>query len=411
MPTKCYVRTRMKTVLLSTLAATASGASVLGVLEGNPDYSTLATLAKAVPAVSTLLDSAAGPMTLFAPTNEAFAKLPDYLTSFLTDPKNTQQLTRVLQYHLVYGAANSCASLTDNEELTTSLPDHAKIHVRFEGSQKLVADGSDCELAPISKCDMAASNGVVHGIDEMLLPTATVCPDSLVWAAQRNGMIGYNRVRCNGMPLNVTKLLAMNQTKPVGLSVDAQYEETKYVMWSNDQNYQPYDSWISAKNVQTNDTQIIFPSKLYDPQGLVIDDVFPNPRLYFTEHLGNRVSRSALVPAPGSHLSRDPVITFNTSLYPADVKVDTKKGLVFVAVENGPNDPGCCGFIMAMNISDAPLVPNPTTHQLENVHILVDSLAHPYGMCIDQTNQHLFYIVGGEFSFLLCVVLSTYQRS
>jgi hypothetical protein len=293
--------------------------------------------------------------------------------------------------------------LTEGEELTTVLPDHAKLYVHVAGTQKFVGDGSNCEYAPISQCDIAASNGVVHGIDEMLLPTATVCPDSLIWAGQRDSLIGYNRVRCNGKALNITSLLAMNQTKPVGLSVDRQYEETKYVMWSNDQNYQPYDSWIAVKNVQDNTTQLIFPSKLYDPQGLVIDDVYPNPHVYFTEHLGNRVSRaSPLIPAPGDHLSRDPVIAFNTSLYPADVKVDMKEGLVFVAVENGPNDPGCCGFIMSMNISDAPIVPNPTTHQLENVRILKDGLAHPYGMCIDQTNQHLFYIVGGHGGYIGC---------
>ena len=378
----------MRSFLLALLASTASSASVLGVVEGNPSYSVLASLIKAVPAVAGVLDTAGASMTLFAPTDAAFAKLPDYLKSFLTAPKNAAALTRVLQYHLVFGSANSCASLTANEELTTALPDRAKIHVRVQGATKLLADASNCELAPISACDMAASNGVVHGIDEMLLPPATVCPDSIVWAAQRNGMIGYNRIRCNGTPLNVTSLLAMNQTKPVGLTADKVYEETEYILWSNDQNYQPYDSWISAKNVQDNSTTIIFPSKLYDPQGLHIDNVFPNPHLYFTEHLGNRVSRSApLVPAAGQHLSRDPVITFNASLFPADVKVDITQGLIFVAVENGPNDPGCCGFIMSMNVSDIPLVPNPTTRALENVHVLVDGLAHPYGMCIDQTNQ------------------------
>ena len=122
----------------------------------NSDFSTLVTAIKAAGLVDTL--SGTGPFTVFAPTNEAFAKLPKAtLDEVLADK---EKLTAILTYHVVSGKVMSgdVAAMT---EATT-----------VEGS-KITIDADDdimIDDATVTKADIECSNGVIHVIDTVLMP-------------------------------------------------------------------------------------------------------------------------------------------------------------------------------------------------------------------------------------------------
>ena len=105
-----------------------------------------------------------GPFTVFAPTDAAFAKLPEGTVQTLLQPENKEKLVQILTYHVVSGKVMSGAvSPTEAAELTT-----------VEGQSLTVAvkDGSVVvnDTAEVVKADVKASNGVIHAIDTVLLP-------------------------------------------------------------------------------------------------------------------------------------------------------------------------------------------------------------------------------------------------
>ena len=121
-------------------------------------FSTLLTAAKAAGLVETL--QGAGPFTIFAPTDEAFAALPaGTLDGLLADP---EALKRILLYHVVAGAVKAA----DVVGMTSA--------TSLEGSPIAVAvkDGTVYlnETAKVTATDVVASNGVIHVIDHVLLP-------------------------------------------------------------------------------------------------------------------------------------------------------------------------------------------------------------------------------------------------
>merc|ERR1712166_21898 len=135
-----------------------------------PDFSTLVTALKAGGLVDYL--SAEGPFTVFAPTNEAFAKLPAATLTHLLDPANVKELDALLEYHVVSGVAAVVKDLKDEELIKTVEGQDVSIRVNPYGPDEpavVINIGSTVVYA-----DIAASNGVIHGIDTVL--TIPPCP-------------------------------------------------------------------------------------------------------------------------------------------------------------------------------------------------------------------------------------------
>jgi uncharacterized surface protein with fasciclin (FAS1) repeats len=127
-----------------------------------PALSTLVAAVTAAELVETL--QGPGPFTVFAPTNEAFAALPDGTLETLLDPANIGQLQGILTYHVVPGAVMA-GDLTDGMVVQTVNGESITINVSEAG---VSINGS----ANVAMADIVTSNGIVHVIDSVLLPTA-----------------------------------------------------------------------------------------------------------------------------------------------------------------------------------------------------------------------------------------------
>ena len=122
-------------------------------------FTTLAKALKAADLVDTLKGQ--GPFTVFAPTDEAFAKLPAGTLNDLLKPENKQKLQRILTYHVVPGRVSS----TDVVKLRTAKAVSGDtIDITANGGTVRV------DSARVVKTDIAASNGVIHVIDTVIIP-------------------------------------------------------------------------------------------------------------------------------------------------------------------------------------------------------------------------------------------------
>ena len=134
---------------------------IVQIAAGNPDFSTLVTALKAADLVSVLEGD--GPFTVFAPTNEAFAKLPEGTVENLLKPENKDQLVAVLTYHVVAGevTANDAMKLSSAESVQGS-----DIKISTKDGAVMV------DNAQVVGADIDASNGVIHVIDNVILPAS-----------------------------------------------------------------------------------------------------------------------------------------------------------------------------------------------------------------------------------------------
>ena len=136
------------------------------------DHTTLVAAVKAAGLVDTL--EGAGPFTVFAPTNEAFAKLPAGTVDNLLKPENKATLTKVLTYHVVPGrlsAASLMKAVKDGEgqaKLKTVSGDW--LIVKQAGPGKLSVTDAKGDVAMVTIADVMQSNGVIHVLDTVLLP-------------------------------------------------------------------------------------------------------------------------------------------------------------------------------------------------------------------------------------------------
>lgn len=128
-----------------------------------PSLSTLVTAVTAAELVETL--QGPGPFTVFAPTNAAFDALPAGTLDTLLEPANQAQLQGVLTYHVVPGAILA-SDLTDGMEVETVNGQTITINVSAAGEVSI--NGSTA----VTMADITTSNGVVHVIDNVLLPEA-----------------------------------------------------------------------------------------------------------------------------------------------------------------------------------------------------------------------------------------------
>ncbi len=124
------------------------------------NFGTLLAAAKAAGLVDAL--KADGPLTVFAPTDEAFARLPKGTVEDLLKPENKARLTSILTYHVV-GARLGAAEVTKSTGALTL--QGQRLAFKVSGDQVTV-DG-----ATVTKADVAAKNGVIHVVDRVLLPT------------------------------------------------------------------------------------------------------------------------------------------------------------------------------------------------------------------------------------------------
>ena len=135
------------------------------------DHTTLVAAVKAAGLVDTL--SGAGPFTVFAPTNAAFAKLPAGTVDNLVKPENKSTLTQVLTYHVVPGriTAQQIAMMAAQHHGTATLKtvQGESLMFRKTGSQWWVID-SKGDKARITIPNVMQSNGVIHVIDTVLMP-------------------------------------------------------------------------------------------------------------------------------------------------------------------------------------------------------------------------------------------------
>ena len=126
---------------------------------GSADHTTLVAAVKAAGLVETL--KGAGPFTVFAPTNEAFAKLPAGTVDNLLKPEMKADLTGVLTYHVVAGAVKA-ADLKDGQKIKTVQGGELTVSIK---DGKVMINGANVTIA-----DVISSNGVTHVIDAVLLP-------------------------------------------------------------------------------------------------------------------------------------------------------------------------------------------------------------------------------------------------
>jgi uncharacterized surface protein with fasciclin (FAS1) repeats len=122
-------------------------------------FNTLVAAVKAADLVDTL--KGAGPYTVFAPTDEAFAKLPAGTLDDLLKPENKARLQAILTYHVVAGKVMAADATQLTEAKTVN---GQSFKVRNEGGAVMV-DG-----AKVVKTDIQTSNGVIHVIDQVILP-------------------------------------------------------------------------------------------------------------------------------------------------------------------------------------------------------------------------------------------------
>ena len=141
-------------------SAHAAAGTIVEVAVGNPDFSTLVAALKAAGLVETL--SGAGPFTVFAPTNAAFAKLPAGTVESLLKPENKAKLTSILTYHVVAGKVLAKDVVT--LKTATTVQGGA---VAIDASK-----GVKVNDATVTATDIMGSNGVIHVIDTVLMPPA-----------------------------------------------------------------------------------------------------------------------------------------------------------------------------------------------------------------------------------------------
>ena len=122
-------------------------------------FKTLAKALEAADLIETL--EGPGPFTVFAPTDEAFAKLPAGTVENLLKPENREKLRRVLTYHVVPGRLMA-ADVVKVQTAKAVSGDTITVQAR--------GDSVRVDAAHVTKADIAASNGVIHVIDAVMLP-------------------------------------------------------------------------------------------------------------------------------------------------------------------------------------------------------------------------------------------------
>lgn len=159
--TKKIVSAFAATVVALGLTARAQAADIVDIAAGNKNFSTLVAAVKAAGLVDTL--KGAGPFTVFAPTNAAFAKLPKGTVENLLKPENKAKLIAVLTYHVVPGKVMAADVVKLKNGTSVKTVQGSSLKVFNKGGVRV-------DNARVVTTDIAADNGVIHVIDAVILP-------------------------------------------------------------------------------------------------------------------------------------------------------------------------------------------------------------------------------------------------
>jgi uncharacterized surface protein with fasciclin (FAS1) repeats len=153
------------------MADAAGDKNIVALAQSNADVSTLVSAVTAAGLAETL--SGPGPFTVFAPTNAAFAKVDKAALGSLMEPANKAKLADLLKYHVVSGtvkAADVVKMITDGKGTATiKTLAGGELKASMDGDKVILTDGKGMK-STVTGTDMAASNGVVHTIDTVLMP-------------------------------------------------------------------------------------------------------------------------------------------------------------------------------------------------------------------------------------------------
>ena len=146
-------------VIALVAGCSTGGDDIVEVASSSDQFSTLVAAVSAAGLVETLQGD--GPFTVFAPTNAAFAALPAGTVDDLLKPENKDKLTAVLTYHVVPGNYPASSLADQKGSLATAQGGNLKV----DGTNGVKINGAN-----VINPDVAASNGVIHAIDTVLLP-------------------------------------------------------------------------------------------------------------------------------------------------------------------------------------------------------------------------------------------------
>jgi uncharacterized surface protein with fasciclin (FAS1) repeats len=157
--------------IVEPVEAVVTAPNIVEVASGNDDFSTLVAAVVAAGLAETL--SGEGPFTVFAPTNDAFAKLPEGTVETLLKPESKDALTGILTYHVVSGKYEASAVIdaitNNNGEFTVPTVQGGEITLSLTDGKVMLKDANG-GMSTVIIADVAASNGVIHAIDTVVMP-------------------------------------------------------------------------------------------------------------------------------------------------------------------------------------------------------------------------------------------------
>ena len=139
-------------------AMPSAAPDIVAVASSNPDFSTLVSALRAADLVTALQGK--GPFTVFAPNNAAFAKLPPGALEDLLKPENKKKLVEVLKNHVAHGKITSAEIKSGRLKMLNG----ERVQVAVDNGRVNFGD------AQVLRTDIAASNGVIHVIDTVVMP-------------------------------------------------------------------------------------------------------------------------------------------------------------------------------------------------------------------------------------------------
>ena len=158
-------------MLVGGMISASAQKTVVDVAVGSNAHTTLVAAVKAADLVATL--QSAGPFTVFAPTNDAFAKLPAGTVETLLKPENKATLAKILTYHVVAGNLDATAVLKaikdGNGKVTLKTVSGGSLTASLKNGKVILTDEKG-GTATVTATDLKAGNGVVHVIDGVVLP-------------------------------------------------------------------------------------------------------------------------------------------------------------------------------------------------------------------------------------------------
>ncbi len=168
---------KIKNLFLSLVAIVASTITVnaqktiVDVAVGSKDHTTLVAAVKAADLVATL--QSAGPFTVFAPTNAAFAKLPAGTVEYLLKAENKATLAKILTYHVIAGSFNATAVVKAIKDgggsVTLKTVSGGNLVASIKEGKVILTDEKGA-ISTVVATDLAANNGLIHVVDAVVLP-------------------------------------------------------------------------------------------------------------------------------------------------------------------------------------------------------------------------------------------------